>query len=117
VFLSSEVAAKVMVCMIPADTQNIKLHLKTQSHIKLLEAKTKIEFDVSNKITNFTSPGCHKTQTVAFWSDSIEIGCKANNAKLVNLKVNLATLSFIKSYSNQIDEMNSFSGFCLIKKR
>jgi hypothetical protein len=88
--------------------------LETNSYIKLLEAKTKIEFDISNKIREFMSPGCHKTKSIAYWATSLEIGCDSNSAQSVSVKVNLSTLKFEKTYSENHKKFRKFDGFCLI---
>ena len=86
---------------------------KPEFYVKLEEAKTTIQFDTLNKIKKFSSPGCNKTQTVAFWTNSIKIECYSNDAKTVNLKINLLTSKFEKTYSKNNQKIHSLTGFCL----
>ena len=104
--------AKTMICVIPNNSLTRKL--EANSYIELLEAKTKIEFDISDKIGAFRSPGCHKTKSIAYWATSLEISCNSNSAQSVSLKINLSTLKFEKTYSENYNKIHKFYGFCLI---
>ena len=108
---SSHATAEKMICAIP--TKNSLEKPEPGSYVKLLEAKTKFQFDESNRIKNFSSPGCHKVETVAFWLSAIEIGCNSNQGEYVNLKINLSTLKFDKTYMKNTKKLYSLSGFCL----
>ena len=101
--LTSNLAnAKTMICVIPDYSLTRKLEAKP--YIKLLEAKTKIEFDISDKIEAFKSPGCHKTKSIAYWATSLEISCNSNSAESVILKINLSNLKFEKTYSENYEK-------------
>jgi hypothetical protein len=111
VLASSQVSAKSMICAIPVDNRTNTE--SSESYIELLEPKTNFQFNISNRIKNFTSPGCHKIHTISFWMNSIEISCGSNAGESINLKIDLSTLKFSKTYSKKTKEINSFSGFCL----
>jgi hypothetical protein len=98
-----------MVCVIP--TENI--NEQSETYMKLFEGKTQIDLNIENKITKFKSPGCHSAQRIAFWTNSIEISCNSNNAEKVDLKINLLTLEFNKTYSKSNNKSRSLSGFCI----
>ena len=106
---SGQISAESMVCAIP--TEN--LTKQSETYMKLLEGKTRIDFNMTNKITKFKTPGCHSVQRIAFWTNSIEISCNSNNAEKVNLKINLLTLEFKKTYLKTNDKSRSLSGFCI----
>lgn len=108
---SSQSAAKIMICAIPAE--NIIESDKPAPYINLLEAKTIIEFDASHKIKKFSTPGCHKTQIVALWTNSLEIKCNSNGGDVVNLVIYLPSLQFEKTYSKNKKIFLSLSGFCM----
>jgi hypothetical protein len=100
-----------MICAIPA--KNITGSDKIATYVSLLEAKTSILFDASNKIKKFSTPGCHKTQSVALWTNSIKIKCNSNDGEVVDLVINLPTLQFEKTYSKNNKTFRSLAGFCM----
>lgn len=102
-----------MVCVL--HTHNPKKQLEAVTYVQPVESETIILLDTANKITKFSSPGCHKTQTVAFWTNSIEINCNSNAGEKVNLQINLSDLKFNKTYLKNSKKIRSLFGFCVVR--
>lgn len=109
----SQANAKTMICAFPTENITQKPPSESLSYIKLLEPNSKFQFDRANKISSFSSPDCNGVQSMAFWTNTIEINCKSSGGKSVNLKINLTTLKFEKTYLKNTKELYSLSGFCL----
>ena len=111
VLMTGVSTSESMLCAIPMyeGTEQIP----SDTYIKLAESTTLIEFDITNRISKFSTPGCHKTQTVALWTNSVEISCNSNSGHSVNLKINLKTLRFDKTYSENKKTSRYFHGFCV----
>ena len=101
-----------MTCALPVHNFVEKSLPKPKSYIKLLEPKTTIQLGVLRKIEKFSSPGCHKTQAVTFWTDFLEIECNSNDGTAVTLEINFSTSEFRKSYRHKNQKVRSLTGFC-----
>ena len=103
-----------MTCALPVQSQNSKTYT---DYIKLVEPKTVISFDSSQKIDRFTSPGCNKFESFSRWTNSFVIECISNNADSINLKIELLTLRFEKTYFKSDQKHLALTGFCKISKK
>ncbi|PQM60945.1 MAG: hypothetical protein CML40_05175 [Rhodobacteraceae bacterium] len=110
---ASVLFATTLSCVLP-DTR-----LKNQNqndYIKLVEPRTVIYFDEAKNVSRFSSPGCHKFQSISQWTNSFAIKCEGSNGDLIDLKINTANLKFNKIYLNNRKSSQSLPGFCKISQ-
>ena len=101
-----------MTCALPVHNLVEKTLQRPKSYIKLSEPKTTIQLDVSRRVEKFSSPGCHKTEAVTLWTNSLEIECNSNDGTAVTLQINFSTSKFDKTYMQKNQKIRSHTGFC-----
>ena len=101
-----------MTCALPVHNLVEKTLQQPETYIKLLEPKTIIQLGVLRRIKKFSSPGCHKTEAVTFWTNSLETKCNSNDGTAVTLQINFSTSKFDKTYMQKNQKVRSLTGFC-----
>ena len=112
VVATSYANSKNMTCALPTDNLIERSTKQPDPYLKLLEPITTIQLSTLRKIEKFSSPGCHKTESVTFWTNSVEIECNSNDGTSVNLQINFFTSKFGKIYTQKNKKIRSLTGFC-----